>query len=91
MFEASRPDAAAYISTSSARDIFHQHARVERHVEHFFAGVGRHPVAERRAEIHQRVADRHHFPIEHRGYSRQIVGVEHYVVEFVIVVDKRCS
>src|SRR5687767_1237879 len=55
----------------SSRNIFHQDARVERHTEHLFACVARHPVTERRTEIHQRITDGYHFPIEHRRYSRE--------------------
>ena len=36
----------------AAGDVFHKDARVEGHVEHFFAGVFAHPISERRTEVH---------------------------------------
>ncbi len=46
------------------------------------------PIAKRCAEIHQRIADRRHFPIEHGDNVRQIVRRKNEVVVLVIVVNQ---
>src|ERR1700689_404522 len=56
--------------------------RVERGVV-----VGLYPVGHRAAEIHHRIAERAHLPIEHTDDVERVRGVEHHVVESVIVVD----
>ena len=52
-------------------------------------GIGRlRPVGERRSEIHERVADRGHLPVEHGHDLCQVGGVEDEVVKLEIVVDQ---
>src|ERR1700677_2068318 len=47
--------------------------------------VGLYPVGHRAAEIHHRIAERGHLPIKNADDIEG--GVEHHIVEFVIVVD----
>ena len=46
------------------------------------------PVGQCAAEVHQRVADRRHLPVEHAGDPQVVVRVEHQVVEAPVVVDQ---
>lgn len=47
------------------------------------------PVSERDAQIHQRVSDGGHFPVQHADDFGDVIGVEHEVVVFVIAVHER--
>ena len=49
--------------------------------------AGLDPVGQRRPEVHERVADRGQFPVEHRLDVGQVVRVQHHVVEAPVVVD----
>src|SRR5688572_10102321 len=53
-----------HLSELCPGNILHQDPRIERHAEQLFARVSRHPVTERRTEIHQRVTDGYHFPVK---------------------------
>src|SRR5438874_6702402 len=50
-----------------------------------------HPVTEDSTEIHQRVADRGHLPVQDADHPREVRRVEHQVVVLEIIVDERRS
>ena len=68
-----------------------QHPRqVRRHPPHhleLLGVVGLHPVGHRAGEVHQRVAEGRHLPVEHADDAGHVVGGEHEVVELEVVVD----
>ena len=49
--------------------------------------VGLHPEGEVAPEVHQRVAEGGHLPVEDGDHLRRVVGVEDQVVELEVVVD----
>ena len=51
--------------------------------------VGLHPIGQRRAQIHQRVADGRQFPVQHAHHTEIVGRVEEDVIEPIIVVDER--
>ena len=68
-----------------------EHPRqVRRHPAHhleLLGVVGLHPVGHRAGEVHERVAQGRHLPVEHPDDAGDVVGVEHEVVELEVVVD----
>ena len=89
MFETSRPVISPYRSASSRRvRLPGSVVGPTRKLAERLRVVRLDPVAERRAQVHERVADRGHLPVEHGDDPRQVVGVEHQVVELVIIVDQ---
>ncbi len=57
--------------------------------EHHRVVVGLHPVRERRPQVHERVADRREFPVEHRNRPQRVVLVEDDVVDTEVSVHDR--
>ena len=50
--------------------------------------AGLDPVAEGGAEVHQRVAEGRHLPVEHAAHGAEVGRVEHQVVGLEVVVDQ---
>src|SRR4029077_2049301 len=55
----------------------------------FFRVLRPDPISERRAQIGEWVADGAHLPIENANNFRDVGWIEHYVVEFIVIVDQR--
>ncbi len=49
------------------------------------------PVSEQNSQIHQRVADGAHLPVEHRDEATDIERAQHHVVEFEVAMEQRRS
>ena len=88
MFVTSRPVCWAYrstISSAQAAGLFGRPDDVE--VKRFGIGcLG--PVGERRSQIHERISNRGHFPVEESHNVGQVGRIENEVVEFEVVVNQ---
>lgn len=83
------PDAGALgvvIDELTAREHAGCVARLAAHQLHGRRVSGFDPVGEGVAQIHQRVAQRGQFPVEHADDLHRVVGVEDHIVEAVVVV-----
>ena len=76
------------LSDLEPRRVSWNRRRAEFQLEHLRRIVRIDPVSERRPEIHQRIAEGRHLPVENRHDAAQVVGVEHQIVVLEIIVDQ---
>ena len=88
MLEAAAGGLRVVLGELAARVAAGCRGRPEREGPHGRRVVGLDPVTERGAEVHQRVADGRHLPVEHAAHAREVVGVEHEVVVLEVVVQQ---
>ncbi len=69
-----------------------EHARKMRGAKAQAVGCGRiasfHPVAKRGSQVHERIADGAHFPVEQSEHASWVLLIENQVVELEVVVDE---
>ena len=61
------------------------------HKLHLFRIIGLNPVGQRATDVHERIADGGHFPVENTDNLHGIMGSEDDIIEFKIIMDKRGS